>query len=385
MAVVATSTPCFSSSLYIRCVLLFAVFLFGYNFGQSRTSLSPYFTAVRLQAARQVTPATPVYLVAPAAPVAADAQDAPDAPVSPPIIQPPSSTLSSGPLEIYLEPSAVKIEGIGAVLSGLKPILMLANVTGARITMNDNFTGHGYNMSRYLDIQQPFPDSMRVPCNVTFNVRKFLVDIVEECDSYDFTAWLRRLRIFHGCNSLSVSKYIAHPRMCLKHTQDLVTSFTKFETRPQIEKNDVCVLRRGGDIEDIIRSGEGNKHAIDEELTVPILRQVKERGGKVVLVTETNYEDELRQLYEPHVFSNFEDLQTVVSRLESCRCTFVSSSSAFATAMLQITKPTYMVYTSSRPGFSFSDRWYHLDEFGRFAIDVTSDRQSIVESCAPLT
>ncbi|CAN8064411.1 unnamed protein product [Agarophyton chilense] len=284
--------------------------------------------------------------------------------------------------EIFLQPSAVKIEGIGAVLSGLKPVLLLSQYTNARITMHDNFTGHGYNMSQYLQFGTPFPPWQRVPCNITFNMRKLLVRIVEQCEHFNLSE-LHQLRLFDKCNSISISKYIAHPRVCLKHTQNLVRSFTKFRNIDDTPKNHVCVLRRGGDIEHIILAGEGNKYAIDEQLTLPILHNVSRRGGKVALITETEHEQQLKALYKPHVFSNFDSLERVVSLLGRCRCTFVSSGSSFAAAMMQITRPSYIVYTSSREGFSFEERWYSFEEYGPSAIDVNSAPQHVVDKCAP--
>ncbi|PXF48021.1 hypothetical protein BWQ96_02212 [Gracilariopsis chorda] len=358
MAVLTNSNPFHPPALILRFGLLLLIFFLGYTFGKYTdhlyACLRPLRTPLRIDAQRYSA--------------------------HPPQHEP--RNLSSPQREIFLTPSAVRIEGIGAVLSGLKPILMLANYTNAKITMHDNFTGHGYNMTEYLRLEKPFEPHQRIPCKLNLNLRKFLVNVVEHCHNFR-PEHLKPLRLFERCNSISVNKYIAHPRMCVKHTQDLARDFTKFQLRSNVRKDNLCVLRRGGDIEDIIRSGQGNMHAIDEQLTIPILRKAAGRGRRIVLATETRYEQEVSDLYRPHIFSNNESLPVVVSLLETCRCLFVSSGSAFAAAMMQLARPTYLVYTSSRPGFSFDAQWYHFDEYGEQAIDVTSGKDYVVERCAP--
>lgn len=90
-------------------------------------------------------------------------------------------------------------------------------------------------------------------------------------------------------------------------------------------KTDTCALRMGGGVETKIRAGKGNVWVIDENHTIPILRQSKIRGATVVLVTKTKHSDEVLEKCKPDVFSNREHFLLVFQHLTFCRCLFISA------------------------------------------------------------
>lgn len=292
-------------------------------------------------------------------------------------------SIGSPPLEIRLSKDAIKTEGIGAVLSGIKGALLLSNYTGAALTMNDKSSGHGYNLKKYLRLGSPLWIH-RIPCNLTKGISQILNSIVESCEQFDYSE-LESFGVFNNCNMVTVEKYLNHPRSCLKHTQDLVRDATNFRLPDNGMREDICVLRRGGDVENKILNEEGNMWAIDENKTIPILREASKRGRRIVLVTETSLQSQIEQIYQPHVFSNRESLDQVVSRISQCRCSFVASASSFAMAMMQITQPEYIVYTENRDGFSFETKPYAYEEYGPNAVSLLNGTEAIADLCAPLS
>lgn len=295
----------------------------------------------------------------------------------------PQLSIGSPPLEIRLSKDAIKTEGIGAVLSGMKAALLLSNYTGAALTMEDKSSGHGYKLKKYIRLGNPL-STHRIPCNLTKDISQILKNIVESCEQFDYSE-LESFGVFNDCNLVTVQAYLNHPRSCLKHTQDLVRDATHFRLPDNGIREDICVLRRGGDVENKILKGEGNMWAIDENKTIPILREASRRGRRIVLVTETGRQSQVEQTYQPHVFSNRESLDQVVSRISRCRCSFVASASSFATAMMQITQPEYIVYTESRDGFSFETEPYAYEEYGPNAVSLLKGIKAIADLCAPLS
>lgn len=284
-------------------------------------------------------------------------------------------------LEIRLVGPAVRNEGIGAVLAGLKPVLLLANYTGAVITMRDKSSGHGYSLRRYLNFLVPLGGS-RVICDQLADPIHVLLDrIANECDRFNSSV-LSDLGVFNECNTLLVDRYLSHPRPCIAYSAPLIRAATKFNIDPHAEKTDVCLMRRGGDVEDRIRAGEGNMWALDEPRTKPIMEAVKAAGAKIVVVTETKREDEVRNVYDPDVLSNKEDLDKVVAHLQKCRCTFIAAASSFAAAMMQVTMPEHIIYTESRDGFEYETQPYPYGEYGDRAIPLGRGTDAIVELCA---
>lgn len=150
--------------------------------------------------------------------------------------------------EIHLGASAFDNEGIGAVHSGLKIVLLLANYTGATITSPDHCSDHGYSFKRYLKLLEP--TAKRVRCE-TPKIDLVLQRPTSECEAFNYTT-LSKYDIFSKCNSVVVSQYLNHPPSCLNHSADLVRGITKFSKLPPQCRTNACVLQRGGDVEDKI-------------------------------------------------------------------------------------------------------------------------------------
>lgn len=281
-------------------------------------------------------------------------------------------------LEIRLDGDSIIREGLGAVVQGLKPVLLLANAAGAVITAHDKISGHGYHLNKYLRLGS-FIQEDRIKCKVSRSISRLLDRIVTECDEFPYH---HLLRLFDKCNMIVITKYLLHPRTCLQRTAPLVRAIARFSRR-QAFPEDVCVLRRGGDVEKKIMSGENNIWALDNARIVPILDETRQRGARIVVITETKQEDVVRRRLRPHVLSNNEPLPVVVRRLNSCRCLFVSSGSSFAVTMVQISDPPHVIYTESRPGFNFSIEPYPYNEFGERAHSVLEDPIQIAELCIP--
>lgn len=289
-----------------------------------------------------------------------------------------SSTCPS--YEIHLNRHAIsKQEGIGAVLSGLKPVAMFANYTSALITTSDKRSGHSYRISKYIRVHRScIPKRRRVACDLSRPIEHILSQMVQQCHKFNFSL-LETYGVFRNCNYVAVSGFLGHPRTCVKHTQHLINNLTNWRASTA-ERNDVCVLRRGGDVERRIMNGEGNMWAIDEQKTVPILRQLSRQGANIVLSTETHMKN-IRSLYHADVYSNRERLDVVVQRLSLCRCLFISVSSSFAAAMVQITQPTFIVHTQSRDGFKFDVEPYNYSEYGANALSVLNESE-VLRACA---
>lgn len=295
-------------------------------------------------------------------------------------------------IQIHISDEAIKGEGVGAVISGLKGVLMLANYTGAAVTMHDKTSGHGYPLSRYLRfskvpgrLSEKSSLAERVVCKITGGADKLFARMTKECEQFDYSS-LRDLGVFRNCNTVIPQRYLNHPRTCLHQTAELVRKFTRFDMPPAgTVKNDICVLRRGGDVETKILKGKGNMWAIDKKKTLPVLQALRRLGANITLVTETRQNvAKLGRLYSADVVSNKEPLRVVMTRLSRCRCLFVSGGSSFAAAVVQITDPTYAVYTESRLMFSFRGvAGYAYEEFGPRAVSVLSGREKLVRVCAP--
>lgn len=286
------------------------------------------------------------------------------------------------PNQIVLDKRSVPTEGIGAVLSNLKPVLLLAQNTNAIVTSSLPLeSGHGYSLRTYLRFLKPLPKSLTKLCNLTRSLDDILLEVAQQCQHFNFTV-LASYGVFDNCNTVISSQYLSHPRGCIKHTEDVVRRFTKFELVEK-PKNDICVMRRGGDVESRILKGDGNMWAIDEKRTFPLLANLS-KSRTVVVITETNQAD-IREKYFADVFSNRESLPTVVAHLSGCRCMFVAGSSSFAASMVQITQPEYIIYTESRPGFEYKIAPYNFSEYGENAVPLRVAPRKIIELCGRQT
>ena len=156
-------------------------------------------------------------------------------------------------LEIRLEGKSILNEGLGAIVQGLKPVLLLANATGAVITAHDKILGHGYHLKKYLRLSS-FIRGNRILCNASRSISNLLHRIVNECERFPYH---ELPRIFTNCNMIVVTKYLVHPRPCLFRTAPLVRAMMRF-SRKKTKRNDICVLRRGGDVEKKIMKGFSN-------------------------------------------------------------------------------------------------------------------------------
>lgn len=298
-----------------------------------------------------------------------------------------SSSDSNRTLEIRLVEDALRTEGLGAVLSGLKPVLLLAHTTGAVITARNIDSGsHGYKLRKYLRLKDPLKGA-RITCNLSESMTAGLLSrIVAECERFDYTI-IAAYGVFTNCDTLIVRRYLLHPRTCVAHTAALARAFSRLHPRKErersVDRTDVCILRRGGDVERRIVNGLGNMWAIDEARTLPLLKRMRKRGRRIVLVTETTREALVLARYRPDILSNSDHLRVVVRILTRCRCMFVSAGSSFAATMVQLTQPKYVVYTVSRPGFSFNVTPYNYSEFGRQALSIIEQPDRILTKCAP--
>lgn len=284
-------------------------------------------------------------------------------------------------LEIRLDGKSIINEGLGAVVQGLKPVLLLANATGAVITAHDKISGHGYHLNKYIRLD-PFIRGNRIKCAASKNISKLLNRIVTECNDFPYH---ELPHLFTGCNMIVITKYLVHPRTCLERTAPLVRAITRFK-RAKTNRDSVCLLRRGGDVEDRILSGKNNVWALDNARMIPVLDKVRKRGARIVVITETRLEALVRKRFRPHILSNKEPIQIVVRRLDTCRCLFVSSGSSFAVTMVQVSSPTHVIYTESHSEFKFSVTPYPYDEFGERAHSVLEDATKLADLCvSPLS
>lgn len=285
-------------------------------------------------------------------------------------------------LEIRLHNTAVITEGIGAVLSGLKPVLLLQNHTKATVTLPPTRSGHGYLLQKYIRFKPPIKRN-RIYCKISARqVSLLLAKILNSCRELDGQL-IQSYGVFNNCNTLNVTEYLNHPRHCVSYTSSLVRRFTTFDL-PRVtkfHKRDICVLRRGGDVEGKILEGKGNQWAIDEEKTLPILRKLSGKKQRIILVTETKFSG-VEQKYSADVFSNNEDLYKVVSLLTHCRCLFLSPATSFQVSIAQITRPSYMIHMESRKGFEFTTVPYNYSEFAERAVSILSGEENIVRLCS---
>lgn len=290
--------------------------------------------------------------------------------------------LPEGALEIRLSKGAIRKEGMGAVLSGMKGVLLIANATGAIVTAEDQDSGHGYTLSEYIHFSTPFPLSRKV-CTPSVQPKVLSNRVLSECQLFNFST-LPSLGVFDDCDTLEFTEYLSHPRTCLAHSAQLVQRATKFQIPSVTVRKAICILRRGGDVERRIMEGKGNMWAIDEKYTLPILRKLRDLANvEVRLITETSKPTEVTSKYKPNVFSNKESLRKVVNHLVGCRCTFISAGSSFASSMMQIAPPDYIIYTVDANDFSFKGVMpYAYDEYGQYAISIRENATRIVELCA---
>lgn len=269
-------------------------------------------------------------------------------------------------------------EGLGAVIQNLKPVLLLANATGAVITSRYKFSAHGYRLNKFIRFGT-FILQERIKCNTSRTIHSVLNRIINECNTFPYH---ELPRLFTKCNMIVVTNYPMHPRPCIRLTAPLIRAATRFPAEKAV-REDVCILRRGGDVEKWIMSGKHNQWALDYVRMVPILDNVRRKGARIVLVTETSEEDFVRKKFRPHIISNKEPLPVVVGRLNSCRCLFVSSCSSFAITMVQISAPPHVIYTENHPGFNFTHRPYPYNEFGERAHSVLEDPIHLANLCLP--
>lgn len=282
--------------------------------------------------------------------------------------------------EIYV--GKIVREGIGAVVSNFRPVLQLAHETGALIVGKDARSPHGYQLTEYIKMGKSHPN--RKNCKLTENIYDILINISKQCTKYDFNS-LQGIGLFNNCNTVIIPVLpTLKPRTCLKKTIPLVHNFLQpiLQIAPKSNsRTDVCVVRRGGDMEHRIAIGIANYTAIDELHTLPILQALKKMGAKIVLITQTKREKAVLQKYNPNIFSNQEPLPLAFGRLSNCRCMFIAAASSFAFLATIISSPSFIVHTVPRPDFEFRFQPYDYQEFGERAISIRSNSSKIVEKC----
>lgn len=94
-------------------------------------------------------------------------------------------------------------------------------------------------------------------------------------------------------------------------------------------KRDICVLRRGGDLEHRLHTDYGIRYRIDINRTLPVLSAARAAGNRTVLITETKQPRKLMRVYKPDVLSNKERLEVVMRRLAMCKCVFHADGSRY--------------------------------------------------------
>lgn len=282
--------------------------------------------------------------------------------------------------EIYV--GKIIREGIGAVVSNFRPVLQLAHHTGAVIVGRDTRSPHGYQMAEYIKLGKSHPN--RKNCKLRGSIEEILINVSKHCGTFDVGS-LEELGIFKNCNTVLIPILPPlKPSTCLKETIPLVYNFLqpKLRIAPKWNaRNDVCVVKRGGDMEHRIAIGVANYTAIDEYHTLPILQLLKEKGARIVLITQTKREKDVLKKYNPDIFSNKEHLPMTFERLSKCRCLFIASGSSFAFLATIISSPTFIVHTEPAPDFQFRYPPYEYSEFGERAISVRRNRSEIVEKC----
>lgn len=291
----------------------------------------------------------------------------------------PRRTADGRLLEIRLESRAFIGEGIGASLSGLKPVLLIANATGAAITATGepNSGHHGYKLRKFISLGQPIRSPRRRFCKI--DSQRLIWAVNDACERFDYTA-VRKM--FKSCEIIRVKKYLNHPRSCVAQTAPLVRGIFRHRLLENPIRNNLCVLRRGGDVEERIEKGEGNHWGIDTKLTLPILAVGRQYLMEIVVITETYTPLKLRMQYgHPLTLSNKEPLQRVHERLSHCRCLFGSSGSSFAAAMVQLSNPPTFIYTVNHKGYEFKVKPYNFSDYGNQAIPITTPRHEIIRRC----
>lgn len=282
--------------------------------------------------------------------------------------------------EIYV--GKVIREGIGAVVSNFRPVLQLAHLTGAVIVGKDTRSSHGYQMTEYIKMGKRHPN--RKNCDLGENIYDVLINISKKCTNYDLNS-LEELGVFKNCNTVIIPILpSSKPRTCLKETIPLVQNFLQpsLQIAPMSNyRTDVCVVRRGGDMERRIASGIANYTAIDEKHTLPIIQSLKEMGARIVLITQTKTAQVVLQKYNPDIFSNQEHLPLTFKRLSNCRCLFISAGSSFALLATIISSPSFIVHTEPAPDFEFRFEPYAYHELGERAVSIRSNRSKIIEKC----
>ena len=163
-------------------------------------------------------------------------------------------------------------------------------------------------------------------------------------------------------------------------TRNAILHFSRgFSPSKTNRKTDICVLRRGGDMEKRILHSAGNWAALDEKHMLPILAELKALKKRIVLVTETQFPELLKTKYNPDIFSNKESLNIVFQRLSNCHCLFLAASS-FGALIANTMDPRYIVHTVNSSDFQFNS-YFAFREFGT-AISVRSDPRKIIKLCS---
>lgn len=283
-------------------------------------------------------------------------------------------------LEIRLYRKTVHNEGLGGVLSALRGVLIIQNATGAVITMGGKNSlkalGHGYYLRDFLNIGFPLPGKRRF-CKYGYKqAAEIIANAWKKCDMHNIS---RRDQLFRNCNTFRVFSPLGHPKSCAAYTAPMVRNLWRYPLEKPQSQTDICVLRRGGDLEHKLNFF-GHRYKIDLERTLPILEAARRNKKRIVLLTETNYPANILKLYRPNIFSNKEPLQVVLKRASRCKCLFASSGSSFAIAVAQISQPSTIIYTQPRTSWMFQNPFL-LSDFGERAIPVTVPIAKIIQRC----
>lgn len=289
----------------------------------------------------------------------------------------------SSTLEIQIHGSAIWTwEGLGSIVARFRGVLIMANSTGAVITGAKwgKKSDHGYDARKFLRIGKPLPGPRRY-CNITQNsVVKAIQKAYRDCDMYDPNI---ARKMFENCNTLIVTQDITWAQTCAAYTAPLVRDFWRSSLpKPKKKQRDVCVLRRGGDVEKGTKLVRGQLYDLNLNRTLPVLDAARRAGRRVVMITQTKKQPHWQGVYKPDLFLNDEPFDKVLERVAGCRCVFLASGSSFASLIVQLGQPGIGVFTHETQFWKFGGfPFFQLEDFGNQSISITAPISKIVNRC----
>eukprot|EP00172_Hildenbrandia_rubra_P002632 Plantae.Rhodophyta-Hildenbrandia_rubra.ctg36246.p1 GENE.Plantae.Rhodophyta-Hildenbrandia_rubra.ctg36246~~Plantae.Rhodophyta-Hildenbrandia_rubra.ctg36246.p1 ORF type:complete len:331 (+),score=36.25 Plantae.Rhodophyta-Hildenbrandia_rubra.ctg36246:456-1448(+) len=284
-----------------------------------------------------------------------------------------TKTEKDGPGSIILDTTSLENEGIGAVMSGLRQILTLSDMTGYGIVMKKRTVAHGYDVSEMIS----FPSRREKKKECVYH--KFPKKILHglqwgELNNIDEES----IRELLNCEKIVVKRYLNHPRTVSPRTDRLVRQALEFDRNT--ENRGTCVLQRAGDVEHKIKDGKGNHWDIDVKRVRPILDIVRSKNRSVTVATETKESTWIRERYGKIILKNGGGPLKLMADFYRCRCLFISAGSSFASLIAQITEPDNVIYMEDREGFVMGARPYNYSKMPNYHM-INDDAESMARLC----